>query len=204
MSDIDAVWNVLQAVKISNPQYYFVSNYMGASRSGSTITYVYLPLYNEFTSGSARVTASAAFKEKVNSWTSGATSGRLVDREKKINEVVCGNIYYDYDSLDESRLHDADYREIDWNQGAYSGMFDGKTVCAGYASAAALLLNRVGLESLNITSYDHQYNAVYLYGQWYQLDTTWNDEDGGSWTYGFFNKNDDTDTSSSHDYLRDV
>jgi hypothetical protein len=200
---MDNVWLVCQAAKISHPQYYFVSNYMGASRSGSTVTYLYFPLYNEFTSGSARVAASAAFKDKVNSWTSGATSGRLVDREKKINDVVCGNIYYDYDCLD-YRDHDADYTELDWNQSAYSGMFDGKTVCAGYASATACLLNRAGLESLNITSVDHQYNAVYLYGQWYQLDTTWNDGNGGSWSYEYFNKNDDTDPGSSHDYLPEI
>ena len=58
-------------------------------------------------------------------------------------------------------------------------------VCAGYAFAYLYLLQQVGIEATVITGFAgddmkhgerHQWNAVKLGGDWYEVDITWNDQ----------------------------
>ena len=62
---------------------------------------------------------------------------------------------------------------------AYGALCLGVAVCEGYAEAAALLLNRAGVETLVITGDSrgekHAWNIVKIDGDYYHLDVTWND-----------------------------
>lgn len=60
---------------------------------------------------------------------------------------------------------------------AYDILVCGNGVCEGYAQAYNMLLDRVGIESIMVTSYDmnHAWNLVNLEGEWYHVDTTWDD-----------------------------
>lgn len=60
------------------------------------------------------------------------------------------------------------------------GAFHGDAVCEGYATAAKLMLNKLGVvcdieNGVCIGGGGHAWNLVQLDGQWYQLDITWND-----------------------------
>ncbi len=60
------------------------------------------------------------------------------------------------------------------------GAFNGDAVCEGYATAAKLMLNELGIpcDIQNGVCTDgggHAWNLVKLKGQWYQMDVTWND-----------------------------
>lgn len=61
----------------------------------------------------------------------------------------------------------------------YGPLVGGQALCEGYAKAFALLCNKVGIENLFVTgSYngeDHLWNMVKLDGNWYNIDTTWDD-----------------------------
>lgn len=59
----------------------------------------------------------------------------------------------------------------------------GRAICEGYARAAGMVLDELGIPNILITSdpiedeTTHAYNLVYI-GTWRYLDTTWNDTDG--------------------------
>lgn len=66
---------------------------------------------------------------------------------------------------------------------------DGYAKCDGYSNATMLALRYYGIPCLNVTGWTygedgnradaaHQWNMVQLGGNWYHLDTTWNDCDG--------------------------
>ncbi|MCL2107362.1 MAG: hypothetical protein FWH26_09960 [Oscillospiraceae bacterium] len=72
-----------------------------------------------------------------------------------------------------------------WPQQVYSVygiLVEGVGVCQGYALSNILLLDRLGVPCIFITSpnpypigMNHGWNLVQLDGQWYHVDTTWND-----------------------------
>lgn len=60
---------------------------------------------------------------------------------------------------------------------AYGALVDQLAVCNGYALAYKYLLNQVGIECLMVSSKElnHAWNMVKLNGEYYQVDTTWDD-----------------------------
>lgn len=62
---------------------------------------------------------------------------------------------------------------------AYGALVDGRATCTGYARAFNYLCNRVGIE--NTCAFGmaggegHMWNMVKLDGEWYEVDTTWDD-----------------------------
>lgn len=77
------------------------------------------------------------------------------------------------------------------NQSAYSGLVNGRTVCAGYARSFQYLMMELGIPCYYCTGYAgeaHAWNIVELDGEYYNADATWDDTDPN--TYDFFNKTD--------------
>ncbi|MEJ8553212.1 transglutaminase domain-containing protein [Tepidibacter sp. Z1-5] len=101
-------------------------------------------------------------KERVNSIISSITDFTMSDyeKEKAINDWIVTNI--EYDTTKEKT-------------NAYTALFEGKTVCSGYAHLSKLMLDKVGIQNKLITGVDHAWNIVCIEGKWYHLDTTWND-----------------------------
>jgi len=64
---------------------------------------------------------------------------------------------------------------------AYGVLVNGVAVCQGYAYAAFELLNRLGVETINVVSsaLGHEWNMVKLDGKWYHMDITWDDLPAG-------------------------
>ncbi len=95
----------------------------------------------------------------------------LSDYEKvvAVNDYLCDSVYYPPTEPYAPITHTA-----------YGALKDGCAVCEGYACAAKLLLNGMGVEC-DIEVGDclngggHAWNLVKLDGDWYQLDVTWND-----------------------------
>jgi len=91
---------------------------------------------------------------------------------------------------------------------AYGPLMKGTGVCEGYAEAARLLFDAVGIESVFVTgtvdsNIPHAWNIVKIGGNWYQLDITWDDpitSDGRDVkTYDYFNIT-DTEIALDHDW----
>lgn len=80
---------------------------------------------------------------------------------------------------------------------AYGALVEGKAVCEGYAEALQCLLQRVGIQSIQVygqsinpstgTGENHAWNIVRIDGKYYLTDLTWNDQDT-MLLYAYFNQ----------------
>ena len=64
---------------------------------------------------------------------------------------------------------------------AYDVLVNGQGICHSYSMALWYLLEKVGIESRLVISLEvnHEWNCVQLDGNWYMLDTTWDDDTWG-------------------------
>lgn len=90
---------------------------------------------------------------------------------------------------------------------AYAIAQEGKGVCQGYALLALKLLQSLGMDALYVTgdvyTGGHAWNLVNVDGQWYHLDTTWNDpvpDRGKGVRYTYFLAN-DTQMKQDHAWI---
>lgn len=70
---------------------------------------------------------------------------------------------------------------------AYGALVEKRAVCQGYAIAFSKLCDRVGIENAIVTGdagEPHMWNDVLLDGEWYAIDSTWDDNDRTDETAG--------------------
>ncbi|MBX4259225.1 hypothetical protein KTC96_12890 [Clostridium estertheticum] len=112
-------------------------------------------------------------------------------KEKAINDYICLNVAYDTTLVQHS---------------AYAALLGNKkTVCQGYSLIAYKLLIGAGFDARIITGTcngeAHAWNMVKLDGNWYHLDTTWDDpipDVLGMVRYDYFNLQDIQMRQKSH------
>lgn len=89
-----------------------------------------------------------------------------VDKVRAVNDYIVANTAYTDQTT--SSPHSA-----------YTVLAEHGGVCQGYALLAHSMLQKLGIETKYIVGYvgkeGHAWNLVKLDGQWYHLDTTWND-----------------------------
>lgn len=93
--------------------------------------------------------------------------------------------------LNDWLIYHADYDESMEMHHPEGVLLNGTGVCESYALAYQILLQEAGIDSLYLTGYSrgesHAWNLVSLDGQWYYIDTTWNDpKGGGAETHDYF------------------
>ena len=96
----------------------------------------------------------------------------MSDKEKTtvFHNYIIDNTVYDSNYL-ETNLNDIDNP----SHKALGPLFFGKALCGGYADVMAIFLNRLNIPNYRISSLEHIWNFVYLDGNWYHLDLTWDD-----------------------------
>ncbi len=161
---------------------YHLSGYrLRASYSGDTYTPVYTVDYLSNTEQEAAVDTAAE----------NAISGLSLDgksdfeKVRKIHDFVVNHVTYDYDHLGQ---------DYDLQYTSYAALLNGTAVCQGYASLTYRLMLTAGVDCRVITGTanngsgtweNHAWNIVKLNGQYYYLDTTWDD---GTHGYTYFLK----------------
>ena len=106
----------------------------------------------------------------------------------------------------EKAIHDMIATRTDYVTGApnahnaYGALVEGKAVCEGYAESLQYLLQRVGIQSIEVFGYgitnpeagtgeNHAWNIVRLDGHYYLTDLTWDDQNNnGLISYAYFNQ----------------
>lgn len=96
-----------------------------------------------------------------------------------VHDYLIENAYYDHDALEEycGSSHNPSCEYIFT---AYGCLVEGKTVCSGYAKAFQLILRELGYDCSYVTGdagEAHGWNCVYLDGEGYYVDITWDDLD---------------------------
>lgn len=186
----DEFVNVLQMFIYSNPQYYFTTSSFAVSGDN-----LYLYCYPAFADGEDRAQVTNSLFATVDTWLKNVTDDNdtTIEIEKAAHDLLCNNISYDYDAVDQ--MNSGDYSgDAFYTQSIYSAIKNHKSVCAGYSLTFELLMNAAGIPTVAAYSDYHAWNKVYLGdGCWYAVDVTWDDcDDGSRINYSFYNKSDAT------------
>lgn len=181
----DQAQQVLFLFVTNNPQFYFINEYYGMGTSNGT-NCVRIGIYPEWVSGGTRAATTARFSETMDSWIVAINSEvTLLDKEKKAHDLIVQNTVYDYGA---------------YNQSCAGILLEGKGVCAAYAETFALLCNSVGINTVCVTSQEHEWNLVQFGDKWYNVDCTWDDPDSGSTIYyNYFNVSDSAISEGYHE-----
>ncbi|MBQ7920880.1 MAG: hypothetical protein IJ324_13180 [Lachnospiraceae bacterium] len=177
------VKNVFEAVYNDHPELFYVDTAFSCTVDADSrvvaITLKYNELADDLTSAKKTFDLEA---------------GKILSEAKKLD----GNYEkekYVHDKLTEL----VTYTEgADLSQSAYSALVNKETVCAGYARAFQYLMQQLGIPCYYCTGYsgvNHAWNIVYLYGDYYNVDVTWDDTDPA--TYDYFNRT-DGDLTKTH------
>ncbi|MEK4425277.1 transglutaminase domain-containing protein [Solibacillus sp. FSL K6-1523] len=110
-----------------------------------------------------------------------------VEKVKYVNDYIVSQTVYELDSKASPYT-------------PYSVLMNGEGVCQGYALAVLLLFDEMGMEAQYVTGDaipvgGHAWNLVKVDGEWYHLDTTWNDpipDQGKNIRYDYFLLADET------------
>ena len=179
----------------AHPQFYFSGAY--ASIDYYDINdgyYLELGVYDEFKDGNDRKKATETFFNKIDGWVE-QIQQQPAELEEQREKVA-------YDLICENTVCEAGHSELE--QTAYNLVCNGKTTCTGYAAVFQLLMNRVGIETLEIESNSHVWNLINIHGTWYEVDTMYADEENGNINYAYYNKSEDTISQHGNDAVHVV
>ena len=175
------LYNVIRALVADYPEYYWFDGAYGVAEyeNGDLYLPVTISLFYTHTGAAER----ALFEETANELLSCISEEESeYVKSRKIHDALAAHIVYDLDRQEE--------------QTAFSGIADGRAVCAGYARAYQYLMNRAGIKAWTVEggSLDpadnqpvpHAWNLVWLDGDCYYTDVTWDDQ-GESLYHAYFN-----------------
>lgn len=118
-----------------------------------------------------------AIDEEVNKVLNGITPNMSqYDIVKYFHDYICENVVYD--------------DEADNCNNIYGAFVNKRALCQGMAKAFSYLCGKVGIETLTITGdadgIAHMWNMVKIGGEWYHIDTTYDNAYGKYVRYGYF------------------
>ncbi len=107
--------------------------------------------------------------------------------EKKIHNYVLKKCEYDNSLKGVKTVPDDKAESFD----VYGALVKSVAVCEGYSRAFQMLCNGVGIRCVLVIGESndelHMWNAVHLGGDWYFVDTTWDDKEDKAFMYDYFN-----------------
>ena len=91
------------------------------------------------------------------------------EKIKSIHDYIINHT--GYDTLKTKNIHDSTYK----SNTAYGVLFQGYGICSGYSDAMKLFLDKLNIINYKISNDQHIWNLIYLDGEWFHLDLTWDD-----------------------------
>lgn len=165
-SDIGVLINEL--IRNGNPELFHVAGASFSISSGD----LYSVNFNYSCAKTEYEDRLAAFKNAAESLLDGVEGSDLTDLQKAliIHDRLAVLCEYDIENYNSGTYYNDDYT-------AYGALVECVTMCEGYSKAYGYLLNRVGIESYLASSVElgHMWNIVYLDGEKYHVDVTWDD-----------------------------
>ncbi len=185
---IDDVYATFSAVLNKHPELYYVKTSLRYAYNGSTgvVTTLYMEYYDYDRQ------AIMAEMEKVLA----LIDENMTDLEKAlfIHDYLCIDVEYAYE----------DYLQGKVSSDAHSlkgAILDKIAVCDGYASAFQYYMTLLDIPCNIVTNANHAWNQVYIDGNWYFVDATWDDsvwDDYGNVSHLYFMKSEDA--MENHDW----
>ncbi len=98
---------------------------------------------------------------------------------KKIHDYIIKNTTYDEEYEQNNKITESNK--------ATGVLFNKKALCSGYSDTFALFMDKINIPNFEVTSEEHEWNAIYFKNKWYHVDTTWDDDELNSFnTTNFF------------------
>ena len=114
----------------------------------------------------------------------------LAEQERAIHDYMILTANYDTGALSRDTEPSPD------NDNPYGLLYNHLGICLGYSGTFQLFMDLLGIECITVPGHstnhsgemeDHAWNMVRLDGEWYCVDTTWDDPIGGTPTHRYFN-----------------
>ena len=107
----------------------------------------------------------------------------IEELDNKINNILNEHISDTMSDMEKVKaIHDyivlnTKYLQTKYCYDPYGVIVKGEAVCQGYAESMKLLLNKIGIECIYVSSQEmnHGWNIVNIDGEYYHIDATWND-----------------------------
>ena len=162
-------------------QFWLGTSYTPVSNAEQTVLLAVRPEYA--IPGGELSDAKVAFEQAINNMIGRLTPDMTeYEKEKALHDMLAVKVSY----VEDVNAHNA-----------YGALVEGRAVCEGYAEALQCLLQRVGIQSVQVYgdginpatggSEKHAWNAVRIDGQYYLTDLTWNDQEN-ILLYAYFNQ----------------
>ncbi len=168
-SDQNELMVLFSEVLNENPDFFYVKAGLGFSYNPSTSALINI----SFDYGDATEAEKQEFSRKLNEAAALVTPD-MTEEEKALvlHDYLVQHCAYAYQEFMDKTL-DSCPNVYD----AYGALVRGKAVCQGYALAYGALLRKVGIPAYmsSSQSMNHAWNVVLINGNWYHVDTTWDD-----------------------------
>ena len=112
-----------------------------------------------------------------------------IEKVKTIHDYLVLSVAYDYENFVKNSVPQDSFE-------AYGALINKVAVCDGYTKSMALLLNKIGIQTIQVSGIgnggNHSWNMVKIEGRYYHIDTTWDDpvpNKPESVQYNYFLKN---------------
>lgn len=171
---VKRVWDIEQIFYKNESQYFFLKYggwnvYVTVGVKDPDYGTAFIQLDDRYISGSARQEGKQILENTIDTITQQtANADNAIEKEKIIHDALIRRLTY----VGDKTGYDS--------QGTASSLIDDRTVCAGYSAAFNVLMNGVGVPTISISAIKdqaHRWNEVYLDGNWYNVDVTWDDPD---------------------------
>lgn len=177
---------VTTAIQYDHPEYFwFTGGYSGSFTKGAfeeAGEVVFEPIYYEYVSSLFNASSKQEKLEKAVDKVAKLASEHSADDYERIiyvHDYLIENAIYDHEALKEY-FGTSHSPSCEYIFSAYGCLVDGKTVCSGYAKAFQLIMQKLGYECSYVTGdagEAHGWNCIYLDGEGYYVDVTWDDMD---------------------------
>ncbi len=122
-----------------------------------------------------------------------------LEKEQAVYKWLCENCEYDYRHYE---IPNAAPRE---SYEPYGAIVEKKAICLGYATAFQLFMDVLDIECITVVGAafssreDHAWNMVKIDGEWYCVDTTWDESVEAKW-FNYFNKSSEYFACTDHQW----
>lgn len=165
----------LEAVRRDHTEQFWLSTAYSYTPDASGYVVNMLPEY--LVQGDALAAAKIAFNQAIDNLLSHLTPSMTeYEKEKTLHDLLATKVTY----VSTPNAHNA-----------YGALVEGRAVCEGYAEALQCLLQRAGMQSIQVygasRGENHAWNMVRVDGKYYIVDLTWNDQET-ILLYAYFNQ----------------
>lgn len=163
--------NAFREVLDENPDLFYVSWIYCDSWENSILDQIGIQYAQDFKDASGNLDSlkvnayEVALSEALSCVKSEMTN---VEKLLALHDYLVFHCTYDYGNYLNGTIPSVSYS-------AYGALVNKTAVCNGYALAMADLIKHIGLSGYVVASSNHAWNLVYVDGNWYHIDTTWDD-----------------------------